>query len=127
MSDAVIDSSVLLAILLDEPGADVGAALSAGAAMSAVNLAEVAARMMDKGAPPASVENAVETLAIAIVSFEREDALSAAGLRTATQRLGLSLGDRACLALARRMGTIVYTADRRWAELAVGLQIRLIR
>ena len=127
MSEAVIDSSVLLAILLQESGSEVAITLSAGASISAVNLAEVASRIVDKGAAPEIVGNAVEALSIVVASFGGDDALTAGALRNETRQVGLSLGDRACLALARRLGAIVYTADRRWAELDLGLRIELIR
>src|SRR5215210_3779135 len=127
MSEAVIDSSVLLAILLQESGSEVAITLSAGASISAVNLAEVASRIVDKGAAPEIVGNAVEALSIVVASFGGDDALTAGALRNETRQVGLSLGDRACLALARRLGAIVYTADRRWAELDLCLRIELIR
>jgi ribonuclease VapC len=127
MAEVVIDASVLLAFLLNETGADLAAALSSGAAISAVNLTEVASRMADEGAAPQMVESVVEGLAITVASFDQADAMAAAALRTPTKHLGLSLGDRACLALAQRLGASVYTADRRWMKFDTELNIELIR
>jgi ribonuclease VapC len=127
MADAVIDSSVLLAVLLREEVADPAAALCSGATISAVNVAEVASRMAEKSVSPQMVEDALDDLTITVVPFDRSDAMTAAALRMPTKHLGLSLGDRACLALAQRLGAAVYTADRRWMEFDTELNIELIR
>jgi ribonuclease VapC len=127
MPEAVIDASVLVAILLNEPGAEVGTALSSGALISAVNLAEVVTRMVDKGAAPAIIDAALDGLSITVAAFDKDDALGAGVLRERTRRLGLSLGDRACLALAQRNNATAYTADHRWAALEIGIPIQLIR
>jgi ribonuclease VapC len=129
----VLDASALLAYLRDEPGADaVADAISGGATMSAVNLAEVLTTAADRGAEPDGLldELTVRGLldgAISLEPFTTEDARTVARLRGATRAAGLSLGDRACLALAQRLKAPVLTADRTWSELDLDLELRRIR
>lgn len=127
MSEVVLDASALLAVVLSEPGAERVADSLDDALISSVNLAETAAVLMDAGIPSARVRGRLSQLAFTTVPFEEEDAFLAAELRPLTRTLGLSLGDRACLALARRGGLPALTADRAWAELDVGVEVRLIR
>ena len=129
MSDIefVLDASAALAVIFAEPGIDLVVAAAASAAMSAVNLGEVVAKMHDRGV---SAENIALTLAdfdVAILPFERDLAIRAGNLRQATRHLGLSFGDRACLATAQSMNCAVLTADRAWAELNLGIAITVIR
>jgi ribonuclease VapC len=128
---AVLDASALLAYLRDEPGARVVSdAVAGGAAISTVNLAEVLSRVADRGSDPtALVERMTERGllggAIAVEPFTTADAGETARLRPLTREAGLSLGDRACLALARRLDAPALTADLAWSEtgdLAVELQ-----
>ena len=95
--------------------------------MSSVNLAEVATFFTNGGAMIDEVRDILSDLHMSIVPFDDELAYDSAGLRPATERLGLSLGDRACLALAKREGLPVLTADRAWSELDIGVEVRLIR
>lgn len=133
MAGPVLDASALLAYLRDEPGADVVTeAIAEGGAISAVNLAEVLATVATRGSDPAEL---VEKLvrrgllegALAVVPFTTADAIEAARLRPLTRAEGLSLGDRSCLALARRLGAVALTADRAWVGLAVEVKMRQIR
>jgi ribonuclease VapC len=131
---AVLDASALLAYLRDEPGAEVvSEAIAAGAVISTVNLAEILSRVADRGSNPAAlVERMTERglLGGAIVAepLTTADAVEVARLRPLTREAGLSLGDRACLALARRLEAPALTADLAWSQagdLAVELtQIR---
>lgn len=98
-----------------------------GAWISAVNLAEVAQRLIDGEMDGMTAVALLEALPCKIAMFDRPDAYDAALLRRATQQRGLSLGDRACLALGKRLGLPVYTADRAWAELDLGVEVVLIR
>lgn len=129
----VLDASALLAYLRDEPGADVVAeTIADGASMSAVNLAEVLSRSADRGADPAKLaatlaEGGLLNGAIAVEPFTTADAIDAARLRPLTRDAGLSLGDRACLALARRLGNPAVTADTAWQGPAHGVELRQIR
>jgi ribonuclease VapC len=107
----VLDASALLAYLRDEPGAElVAEAIADGVVISTVNLAEVLSRSVDRGADPAKIaarlaQSGLLDGAITVEPFTTADAIDAARLRPLTRDAGLSLGDRACLALARRLGT----------------------
>ena len=129
MPRTVLDASAVLAVVLAEPGADVVVeALHSGAAMSAVNVAEVAARLHQDGWTEPEVALVFETLGIDVVPFATDAALLSGRLRTATRRLGLGLGDRACLATGHVEGCPVLTSDRSWQELDItDIEIRCIR
>ena len=128
MSDAVLDSSALLALLNSEPGEDVVAqAISRGAAIGAVNLAEVIAKLAEVGLPEAAIHGALDPLGLTLVDFDADLAYRAGLLRPLTRSAGLSLGDRVCLALAQRLSLPAITADRNWASLALGITVTLIR
>ncbi|UQA55988.1 type II toxin-antitoxin system VapC family toxin [Polyangium aurulentum] len=129
----MLDASALLAFLNEEPGADaVEGALGKGALISIVNWAEVISKAAEMGADPVRVRDELVQMgvlgkALQIVTLMDEDALEMARLRPATRSLGLSLGDRACLALGQRLGLPVLTADRLWSQVTLDLEIRLIR
>ena len=113
----VIDASALLAMLHAEPGAaKVEAALEYGA-ISAVNWSEVHQRSVARGIEVTELRDEMEALGLEIVPFTVEDAEEAAQLWSPTRHLGLSLGDRACLALAGRFGVSALSADRAWLDL----------
>lgn len=125
----VLDASALLAGLLKEPGAERVAAALDASVMSAVNLAEVAAGLVRNGAGEREVRSALRAVAMTIVPADEELAIAAALLRSVTDPSGLSLGDRFCLALARRLGAPALTADRTWTQVAdeIGVEVELIR
>ena len=123
----VLDSSAVLAVLRSEPGSDFVLERSKGAAISAVNLAEVISTVIERGATAAAAKRNVARLRMTIVSFDEAQAQRAGELRPLTRHLGLSLGDRACLALAEKLKAVVLTGDRGWARLDLGLEIQLIR
>jgi ribonuclease VapC len=126
MTEVVLDASAVLALLRGERGgAGVEAALGE-ARLSAVNLSEVAQRLADQW-PEQAVTAVLGDLPCRIVDFDESLALRAGLLRAATRRRGLSLGDRACLALAESLSLPVLTADRAWAELDLGVEVVLIR
>ena len=128
MSDTyVLDASAVLAFLRDEPGWRRVEELLGDAIISTVNLAEVASRLSDLGMSPENVTIALTELLDLSVAFDAPQALEAGHLRSLTRNKGLSLGDRACIALARTVGGIALTADRAWAELDIGVGIELIR
>jgi len=127
MPETVIDASALLALLNAEPGADVVAEALPGGVISAVNLSEVVAKLCDAGMPEKTIHQALQPLGIEIVPFDEEQAYQAGLLRVATQDMGVSLGDRACLSLAKKLGVVALTADRVWAGLSVGVTIKVIR
>lgn len=103
------------------------AGLGEDALISSVTLAEVVAKLIDQGRFPEEAEASASVLPFGVAGFDRPLALRAGTLRAATRRLGLSLGDRACLALAERESLPVLTADRLWADLDIGVEVRLIR
>ncbi|HET7378823.1 MAG TPA: type II toxin-antitoxin system VapC family toxin, partial [Gaiellales bacterium] len=116
----VLDASALLTLLFEEPGATVVAAVIAeGAAVSSVNLSEVAAVLVRHQRDVAGILRAV-TAQIRVEPFTTADALAAATLWGPTRATGLSLGDRACLALAQRLGVPAVTADREWSTVNIG-------
>jgi PIN domain nuclease of toxin-antitoxin system len=129
----VLDTSALLAYLRDEPGAElVAKAIADGVIISTVNLAEVFSRSADRGADPAKIANTLTQSgllegAITIEPFTTADAIDTARLRPLTRDAGLSLGDRACLALARRLGTTALTADTAWQGVAHDVELHTIR
>ena len=127
MSQVVFDSSAVIALLHGEPGANLVSTLALDAAISAVNAAEVQTRLVQKGADPRRAWEGIVTSVEVIVPFDAAMAEAAGSLVAVTQPYGLSLGDRACLALAMTLRSPVYTADRAWAKLQVGVEIRLIR
>ena len=131
---AVLDASALLAYLREEPGAEfVAEVIATGASICTVNLAEALSTAAAHGADPAELatELTVRGLlggAVTVEPFTTADAIEAARLRPLTRAAGrLSLGDRACLALARRHGGVAVTADAAWATLSLGIDVRPIR
>jgi PIN domain nuclease of toxin-antitoxin system len=123
---AVLDASAVLALLFGESGAEIVADYIAdGAAMSTVTQAEVGTVLIRNGQNP----NALARVAaqVRVEQFSVTDADTAAALVAKTQRFGLSLGDRACLALAKRLNAQALTAERSWARLEVDIEITLIR
>ena len=127
MSSTVLDASALLAFLHRETGFQVVADHIKDAAVSAVNLSEVVARLADRGLLEQVIRQSLESMSVAVIPFETEQAFIAGMLRVETRSVGLSLGDRACLALARQLRVPALTADRRWAELDVGINVQVIR
>jgi ribonuclease VapC len=127
VAEAVLDASALLAFLRNEPGADNVAAVLRTSCISAVNLAETISKMVEYGKPLDDVGFQIERLHILVVPFDAEQAKLVASLWKITRALGLSLGDRACLALGLKTGRSVITAERAWAKLDVGVSVGLIR
>ncbi len=127
MSEYVLDASAVLALLNNEPGSDVVQAVLPHAMVSTVNLAEVIARLVAVGIPGPEIREVVSLLGLPVVDFDVETAFSSGELYRQTYPAGLSLGDRACLALAKKMGAVAVTADRAWNTVETGIEIRLIR
>jgi ribonuclease VapC len=127
MASAVVDASAILAHIRGERGSDSVGNLAADAFISAVNLAEVISKLMERNLTADQADAIIYRYGFEVVSFDEALARSAGALRPATKSLGLSLGDRACLALAQREGLPVLTTDRTWAKLAIGVEVRLMR
>jgi PIN domain nuclease of toxin-antitoxin system len=127
VSKVVLDASALLALLEEDADTERWAADVKDAAISAVNLSEVIAKLAEVGMQFPEIREALEPLMIQIIAFDTRQAYEAGLLRPQTKSLGLSLGDRACLALARHLKVPALTADRAWIKLQIGAEIRLIR
>jgi ribonuclease VapC len=127
VSEVVLDASALLALLNEEPGSEAVAQAFPRAAVSAVNLSEVVAKLVEAGMPIEEVRRILEDLDLDVRPFDAEMAYSSGALRAATRTLGLSLGDRACLALGQFLGRPVLTTDRAWESLDLGVTVRPIR
>lgn len=105
MSQSILHSSAVLAILFAEPGERTArAAIEAGAAISVVNLSEVAARLSRDGMPATEVAEAVSALPVEVLDADRQIAIEAGNLYAVTRRFGFSLRDRFCIATALRTG-----------------------
>jgi ribonuclease VapC len=133
MAVPVLDASALLAHLRDEPGADVVAeAIAGGAAVSTVNIAEALSSEASRGTDPVRLAEELGRRglldgALTAYPFTTADAIEAARLRPLTRAAGLSLGDRVCLALARRLDGVAMTADTAWARVELDIALTLIR
>ena len=122
-----LDASALLAFLFREPGQEIVAQELGKSCISSVNLAEVLGRFARDGHDPRMVFDRLRRSPLDLVPFLGEDAVLAAALLPRTRHLGLSVGDRACLALAATRGITALTADSAWLSLDVGVRVRLIR
>jgi len=128
MSRVVMDASALLALLNQERGAEnLTPELLSAAVVSTVNFAEVHGKLLSKGLASEDAWKATLTPIKEVVTFTSEHAKTAGDLITKTRGLGLSLGDRACLALAMALKAPVYTTDRAWKKLDLGIRIHSIR
>ena len=128
MSRVVLDASALLAVLRQERGHEkLTTEVLREAAISTVNLSEVQSKFVSFGMPPDDVWDAALSVVREVVPFTAEQARITGDLITKTRSLGLSLGDRACLALALLQGAPIYTADKFWNKLSLGIRIHSIR
>jgi len=127
MAEVVLDASAVLARVLGEPGGERVEAVLAGACVCAVNYGEVVGKLVDFGVPVETAGAAARELRLEVVPFDEADATDAGLLRATTRGFGLSLGDRACLALGKRLELPVLTTDRAWAQLDLGVEVVLIR
>ncbi|MBS0457265.1 MAG: type II toxin-antitoxin system VapC family toxin [Proteobacteria bacterium] len=122
-----LDASALLAFLFAEPGHEQVAAQLDSSCLSCVNLAEVASRFARDGHDPRELCRRIAASPIEVVPFLAADAAIAAALVPVTRTHGLSLGDRACLALAMARNIPALTGDRAWAALQLPVPVRLLR
>ena len=127
MGRAVIDASALLALINDEPGADVVRDALSDAVVSTVDLAQVVSFLRDGGIESDAVRSIILNFGLAAAPFDEGMAFEAGEMRPGTRHSGLSLGERACPALAKREGAPVPTSDRTWSKLDVGVDVRAIR
>lgn len=127
MSDAILDASAVLAFFHREPGGETVRSILADSAISTVNISEVIAKLVENGTDPDTAVLLTEAQPFQPADYTLAQAQIAGTLRAATRQAGLSLGDRACLALALTLRLPVYTADRAWRDLPLDVDVRLIR
>lgn len=127
MSEILLDASALLALVQNEKGAEYVTAEINHAAISTINFAEVVTKLFEVGMSKETIQKALAPLNLNIIPFDEEMAYEAGQLRLSTREIGLSLGDRVCLATARLRKIPVLTADRIWLKANVGVDVRCIR
>lgn len=128
MAQVVMDTSAFLAMLWNDKGGDVAEAYARNYIISAVNAAEVFTRILEKNpSEAAKAQVLVLVMTMKIIPFDVKQALNCADLRRGTRALGLSLGDRACLGLAKARGLAAVTADTAWNKLDLGIEVLLVR
>jgi ribonuclease VapC len=123
----VLDASALLAAMLGERGAQTVEARFSDACISAVNLSEVVAKLSERGVPEGTIHESLSDLDLDVRDFDTVQALRAGQLRNVTRSKGLSLGDRACLALAGKLGAVAITTDTAWIGIEHGVTVELAR
>jgi ribonuclease VapC len=125
-----MDASAILAYLQQERGHHLieSLLLTGNCLLTTVNLSETLAKLIDRGLPPPDAQQVVASLNLTIIPFDEPLAQLAAQLRPATRRAGASLGDRACLALAKSLHATAHTTDNSWHAITLpGLTINIIR
>lgn len=127
MTSVVLDASAVLAALLGEPGSEIVETKLSQSLVSAVNYSEIIARTARLNGSLEEAKRRIDQNSLAVVPFDADQAATAASLIPQAKSLGLSLADRACLTLAIHRQLPVFTADRKWSELDVGVRIEIIR
>jgi ribonuclease VapC len=128
MAVVVLDASAILALLRNEPGADIVEGVIGAGVISAVNLHEVWKELLSSGIPAEIAREIADELRFEVRAHDSEAAWRAAQLHEATRSAGSGLGDRACMALAISEGVPALTADKAWKKVKVeGLTVELIR
>ena len=123
----VLDASALLALLQGEPGGELVQELLETAVISSVNWSEVLQKTLDRGIEIEGLQSDLEALGLEILPFTAPLAETTARLRASTRQAGLSLGDRACLALAAVLSLPAITTERVWPDLKLAIEIRVVR
>jgi ribonuclease VapC len=127
VTSVVLDASALLAFLRCEPGADIVDAALKDAVISAVNYSEILKKTIERGGSVEATAEFIRGLTVAIIPFDEAHAATAAALFPETKPFGLSLADRACLALGLQRRATVLTADAKWKQVKIALKVKLIR
>jgi PIN domain nuclease of toxin-antitoxin system len=129
VSEYILDASALIAMLRSEPGADRVSKTISDARMSVINYSEVVSYFVHAGMDARDVDAMLDPLPIEWIPVDKELANLAGRLRKSTASAGLSLGDRFCIALAKRDGLAAWTADKGWKtiESDVGVEVVIIR
>ena len=123
----ILDASALLALIFDEPGAEIVAPQARDSRILSVNFSEVVQRVLSIDGNPERAEEAVDLLKIKVAPFDRRLARLTAELREITSFMGASFADRACLAFALATSAPVLSSDQDWRRLDIGIDIRMIR
>jgi len=123
----VLDASALLCLLQEEPGAERVARALRAAVIGAVNYSEVVGKLVESGLDEPTVDRLTDALQLKVIPFDRTQARLAGSLRMATRKFGLSLGDRACLALAAAEGAIALTCERIWTKFEAPCKVETVR
>ncbi len=123
----VLDASAILALYFAEPTADAVAGIVAGSLVSSVNYSEVIGKALDRGDAFEAALRKLAAMDFVVIAHDEGLARRTGELQPVTKRWGLSLGDRACLALAEREGLHAYTLDRSWAKLPLGVEIIVLK
>ncbi|GAC1574746.1 MAG: PIN domain-containing protein [Sphingomicrobium sp.] len=126
MTSAVLDSSAVIALLKGERGGAKVASVIGESALGVFNQAEIVSHFIHLGAPIDEIRMMLGALPITVIEADEELAWDAGAMRAITSKVGLSLGDRFCLALARRMNVPAYTADRVWKEVETEIAIKVV-
>jgi PIN domain nuclease of toxin-antitoxin system len=127
MSKYVLDASALLTVLNEEPGKERVEAILSQAVVSTVSVAETIGKLLDAGMTEQDSKTSLELLNLEVVDFDLEMARTAGALKSTTKALGLSLGDRCCLALGLARNQGVVTADRSWSKLKLAIDVEVLR
>lgn len=128
MNEVVFDASAMLALIQGEQGADkLTDEILNRAVASAVNLAEVQSKLVKASNDPDRAWSAALSAISNVEPYTSEQARIAGSLIAATEKHGLSLGDRSCLALAIMLKASVYTTEQTWKNLKLGVPIHVIR
>jgi ribonuclease VapC len=123
----VLDASALLCLLQEEKGAERVARALPAAEIGAVNYCEVVGKLVDGGMDEETADRLIDTLQLSVVPFDRTQARLAGSLRPLTRKFGLSLGDRACLALAQAQGATALTCERSWTRFEALCRVETVR
>lgn len=125
----VMDASALLALTHGERGYEIVEDFiqSQECVISSVNIAEVGSKLVDNGLPEKDLSRVLQQFQVGIIDFNAEQAVRSAALRPLTRRYGLSLGDRACFALAQLMEGCVVTTDRAWSDVEAALGVKVVQ
>jgi ribonuclease VapC len=123
----VLDASAVLCLLQEEKGAERVARALPAAVIGAVNHSEVVGKLVEAGIDEPTVDGLIDKLQLKVIPFDRTQARLAGSLRATTRTLGLSLGDRACLALAATEGATALTCERSWAKFEAPCKVETVR
>jgi ribonuclease VapC len=126
MTLAFLDASAVIALLNGEPGAEEVEGVLATAAIGAVNIAEIVSHYTFLGAPLGDIQSMINTLPMTIIAADKDLSWEAGALRAITSKKGLSLGDRFCLALAKRLDVTAYTTEHVWPEIADAAEVKVM-